>query len=79
MLNRPIALKLPHGTWRRAGLAERMEREREILATLEHPNIARLYDAGLTREGQPYLAIEYVEGRNIDVFAPGTISASGNV
>jgi eukaryotic-like serine/threonine-protein kinase len=66
LINRPIALKLPHGAWKRARLAERMARERGILATLNHPNIARLYDAGLTVDGQPYLAIEYVEGRPID-------------
>jgi len=66
LITRPVALKLPHGVWRRSGLAERMAREREILATLNHPNIARLYDAGLAADGQPYLAIEYVEGRPID-------------
>jgi eukaryotic-like serine/threonine-protein kinase len=64
--SRKVALKLPHGAWRRAGLAERMAREREILATLEHPNIARLYDAGVADDGQPYLALEYVEGQRID-------------
>ena len=66
---RQVALKLPHGgagAWRRAGLAERMQREREILATLEHPNIARLYDAGVAEDGQPWLALEYVEGERID-------------
>jgi serine/threonine protein kinase/TolA-binding protein len=68
LIARPVALKLPHGAWKRAGLAERMTREREILATLTHPNIAHLYDAGLTAEGQPYLAIEYVEGVRIDVY-----------
>ena len=68
LINRPVALKLPHGAWKRAGLAERMAREREILATLTHPNIAHLYDAGLTPDGQPYLAIEYVEGIRIDVY-----------
>jgi serine/threonine-protein kinase len=68
LINRPVALKLPHGAWKRAGLAERMAREREILATLTHPNIAHLYDAGLTPDGQPFLAIEYVEGRRIDVY-----------
>jgi serine/threonine-protein kinase len=66
LITRPVALKLPHGVWRRSGLAERMAREREILASLNHPNIARLYDAGLAADGQPYLAIEYVEGRPID-------------
>ncbi|MFI5006430.1 MAG: tetratricopeptide repeat protein [Solirubrobacterales bacterium] len=66
MVNRPIALKLPRGAWRGAQLGGRMAREREILAALNHPNIARLYDAGLTSSGQPYLALEYVEGRRID-------------
>jgi tetratricopeptide (TPR) repeat protein len=68
LINRAVALKLPHGAWKRAALAERMAREREILATLNHPNIARLYDAGLTADGQPYLALEYVEGRTIDAY-----------
>lgn len=68
LLNRAVALKLPHGEWRRAGLGERMAREREILATLNHPNIARLYDAGLTSDGQPYLALEFVEGVPIDAY-----------
>ena len=55
-----MALKLPHGAWRGAGLAERMAREREIGALLAHPNIAHLYDAGITGDGQPFLALEYV-------------------
>src|SRR5688572_20624744 len=68
LITRPVALKLPHGAWKRAGLAERMARERAILSTLAHPNVAQLYDAGLASDGQPYLAIEYVEGRRIDVY-----------
>lgn len=68
LIKRPVALKLPRGAWRFTGLGERMAREREILATLTHPNIARLYDAGLTDEGQPYLALEYVEGVPIDTY-----------
>jgi len=64
--HRRVALKLPHGAWRRAGLVERFVRERSILATLEHPHIARLYDAGVTAAGQPYLALEYVDGERID-------------
>jgi len=63
---RRVALKLPHGAWRRAGLVERFARERAILATLEHPHIARLYDAGVTPSGQPWLALEYVDGERID-------------
>lgn len=67
-LQRTVALKLPHLYAAGAGLAERMARERNILARLEHPNIARLYDAGITPEGRPYLALEFVEGEAIDVF-----------
>ena len=68
MLNRPVALKLPRGAWTGAGLADRMAREREILAALNHPNIARLYDAGIATNGHPYLALEYVAGRTIDEY-----------
>ena len=66
-LKRPVALKLPRMNWSR-GLAERMSRERDILASLDNPNIARLYDAGLDEQGRPYLALEYVEGESIDVY-----------
>jgi len=46
-------------------LVERFLRERQILAQLNHPNIARLYDGGETRDGQPYIVMEYVEGRTL--------------
>ncbi len=67
-VRREVALKLPLTDLRRATLVRRFERERDILATLEHPSIARLYEAGLTEGGQPYLAIEYVEGQPIDLW-----------
>ena len=60
--NREVALKMPFAGPRRAQVAERFQREREILATLTHPNIARLYDAGVSGSGQAYLAMEYVSG-----------------
>jgi eukaryotic-like serine/threonine-protein kinase len=66
-LKRQVALKLPRMNWSR-GLAERMSRERDILASLDHPNIARIYDAGLDEQGRPYLALEYVEGEPINVY-----------
>lgn len=45
---------------------EQLARERQILASLNHPNIARLLDGGSTPAGQPYLVMEYVEGVRID-------------
>jgi serine/threonine-protein kinase len=68
LLKRQVALKLPHTAWPQAHLAQRMEREREILAALEHPNIARLYDAGQSSGGRPFLALEYIEGLPIDEY-----------
>ena len=47
---------------------ERFHREQHILASLDHPNITRLIDAGLTDAGQPYLVMEYVEGEHLDVY-----------
>jgi serine/threonine protein kinase/tetratricopeptide (TPR) repeat protein len=60
---RQLALKLPMLTRLRHDLEERFSRERDILASLEHPNIARLYDAGVDADGLPYLAMEYVPGQ----------------
>jgi len=42
--------------------------ERQILANLDHPNIARLLDGGATDAGQPYLVMEYIDGEPIDVY-----------
>ena len=61
-VKRDVALKLPHTGVRGPEFAERLARERDILAALTHPHIARLYDAGVSASGQPYLAMEYVEG-----------------
>src|SRR5665213_3559047 len=59
---REVALKLPRLTRAQAGLEARFARERDILASLEHPHIARLYDAGVDPQGLPYLSMEYVRG-----------------
>jgi serine/threonine protein kinase len=64
-LQREVALKLPFEGPRQAQLAERFKRECEILAALTHPNIARLYDAGVSATGQPYLAMERVHGSTL--------------
>src|SRR6476646_152291 len=50
---------------------QRFLSERQILATLSHPNIARLLDAGHRKDGQPYLVMEYIEGKTIDVYTEG--------
>jgi serine/threonine protein kinase/Tol biopolymer transport system component len=62
---REVALKLPLVSGLRADLAQRFARERDILASLEHPHIARLYDAGVDPNGLPYLSMEYVQGRTL--------------
>jgi serine/threonine protein kinase len=48
---------------------ERFRREHQILAALNHPGIARLFDAGHTGDGQPYLVMEYIDGQPIVVYA----------
>ncbi|MGH8236277.1 MAG: protein kinase domain-containing protein, partial [Steroidobacteraceae bacterium] len=62
-LKREVALKLPLTGPRMQ--VERFQRERDILAALTHSNIARLYDAGFSESGQPYLAMEYVAGTQL--------------
>jgi tRNA A-37 threonylcarbamoyl transferase component Bud32/tetratricopeptide (TPR) repeat protein len=52
-------------------LRQRFLAERQILATLSHPNIARLLDAGHREDGQPYLVMEYVAGKPIDIYTNG--------
>ena len=61
-----VALKLLKREMNTAALRRRFQIEREILATLEHPNIARLLNAGMTEDKIPYIAMEYVEGLPID-------------
>ncbi|HXU29675.1 MAG TPA: serine/threonine-protein kinase [Thermoanaerobaculia bacterium] len=58
---RQVALKVL-GRWVDTSRLRRFRAEQSILAALEHPGIARLYDAGITPSGQPYLAIELVRG-----------------
>ena len=65
---RQVALKLPRAEWTDRGLSERMARERAVLASLNHPNIAQMYDAGWAGDGRPYLALEYVDGEPIDAW-----------
>ncbi|MEI8159059.1 MAG: serine/threonine-protein kinase, partial [Burkholderiales bacterium] len=61
-LKREVALKLPTIYDQSRILLERFARERDILAALNHPHIASIYDAGISDIGQPYLALEYIGG-----------------
>ena len=61
-----VALKVLKREMNTAALRRRFQQEREILASLEHPNIARLLDAGTTGDKIPFLAMEYVEGLPVD-------------
>ena len=63
-----VALKLLRREHATSDIRRRFRLERQILAALQHPNIARLLDAGTTDDGVPFLAMEYVEGSPIDEF-----------
>lgn len=65
---RRVALKLLDVRLAATDVVERFELERQVLAALDHPNIARLLDAGRTDEGRPYLVLEYVHGAPIDEY-----------
>src|SRR5207245_3952936 len=62
---RRVAVKVAEGALAPEVL-ERFKSERQILAALDHPNIARLLDGGTTDDGVPYLVLEYVEGEPVD-------------
>ncbi len=64
-----VAVKLLHLALLDPIGAERFRREGTVLARLSHPNIARLLDAGVAEDGQPYLVLEYVEGTRLDAHA----------
>lgn len=63
-----VAIKVVRGGYDTAAVLERFLHERQILASLDHPNIARLYDGGTTEDGIPYLVMELIEGTPIDLY-----------
>ena len=63
-----VALKVLEGARDNDELTTRFAQERQILAKLDHSNIARLLDGGITDDGRPYVSMELVEGEPIDVF-----------
>jgi non-specific serine/threonine protein kinase/serine/threonine-protein kinase len=63
-----VAIKLVQGGRDSAFVIFRFKNERQILASLDHPNIARLLDGGTTDDGVPYFAMELIEGQPIDAY-----------
>ena len=61
-----VALKVVRSGLDEAVLLQRFRSEQQILASLNHPHVARLYDGGVMPNGRPYLVMEYVEGEPID-------------
>lgn len=66
---RRVAIKLLPGLMHTEQLATRLRSERQILASLEHPNIVRLLDGGTTDDAVPYQVMEYVRGEPITSYA----------
>jgi serine/threonine protein kinase len=64
-----VAIKVAQSASNETEIRDRFNRERRILALLDHPNIARLIDAGTTESGHPYFVMEYVEGVPVTTYA----------
>src|SRR5271167_311362 len=63
-----VAIKVVHGGAVAGGVHSRLKLERQILAQLDHPNIAHLLDGGSLPDGRAYIVMEYVDGLTIDAF-----------
>ena len=68
VFEKEVAIKVVRGGAGTEVALQRFREERRILATLEHPNIARLLDGGVTAEGLAYFVMEYVDGVPLDVY-----------
>lgn len=66
--DRQVALKILGANLRSEFFTERFAVERQLLASLDHPHIAGLFDSGVSSEGDPYLVLEYVDGQPIDQY-----------
>lgn len=56
------------GRFASASQRQRFEREVEVIAALRHPSIVTLYESGVSREAEPWFAMEFVDGERIDEF-----------
>lgn len=65
---RLVALKLVHSSGDADRLLKRFEREKQLLAFLDHRHITKLYEVGTAKSGEPFFAMEYVKGLPIDTF-----------
>ena len=70
---REVALKLPLTLAKHRMLRQRFDRECAILSALSHPHIARLYDAGVSTDGQPFMALEYVKGEPVPAYCDARV------
>ncbi len=68
VVKRQVALKMPMFILQGEGDLARFTRERDALASLSHPNVARLYDAGVLPSGQPFIVLEHVDGVPLTLF-----------
>jgi serine/threonine-protein kinase len=68
-IQQKVAIKLLTAEGHRVGWRDRFLKERQLLASLNHPSIVHVIDAGHTGDGRPYLAMEYVDGVPIDLYA----------
>ena len=71
-LNRKVAVKILRHELSSENYIRRFSSERNILSGLEHPNIARLYDVGVTEDNRPYLVMEYVNGLPVTTYCNDT-------
>ena len=67
-LKRTVAIKFAKAGSNSRSVLARFEQERQALALMDHPNIAQVYDAGLTPAGQPFFVMEFVRGRTLMQF-----------
>ncbi len=63
-----VAIKIIHAGLRQPELADSFLSERQILADLDHPFIARIYDSGITEDNRPWLSMEFIDGQAMDLW-----------